>query len=584
MCLLALLACDKAETVTRTVNLHVLPDCTIPAGSSGFYVATGDYEPAFPNRSSLVVTDQPAAIDGVPSNAASLALQATPPDETQWLGVSLVPPSGDVDILLLPAASACPLVGSVGFDPAMVFEAVSPHTIVATGATVGNGLQPSFRVDLDTGHVAQIAAGSGIGTPRLGAATAILDGARAMVTGGIGGGIARSSAEIFDESTGVFEPAPISLQEARANHGAVTLASGDVLLAGGQNENGLLTATERVHFDGASWRGVEGTTASLVAPRANPFVLRLADGTVLVGGGTDAAGPVSLLEFFSADATTETNVPFHARAHEAYVALDGGGALYVAAPDATDTPDFRRAWFVPPGGSPQPIDSDVTAPLTDPKLFARAGGGALLWTGTAWLAFDPWTGFAPASPAPPTGPDPTAPIATPDPGLRAWVRSDGSVAVWRDDVRNTFATDATYLTSTSATAMLAPDDSSSPPAFDPVTGLDLKADRTVFVADARYLDVDVDVRATGAPPLVVLRGAGSEVVVGGASCPYPPTAGPTRVHVERRGAFVSYTLGWMLDHCATIAPDARISVGIRGGGAGTHALDFSVTRPDGVLH
>ena len=81
MCLLGLLGCDKTETVKRTVNLHVLPACAIPQGASGFYVATGDYEPAFPNRSSLLVSDQPAAIDGIPANAAALALQATPPDE-----------------------------------------------------------------------------------------------------------------------------------------------------------------------------------------------------------------------------------------------------------------------------------------------------------------------------------------------------------------------------------------------------------------------------------------------------------------------------------------------------------------------
>ena len=578
-----LAACDKTETVLRSVNLDDLPSCKIEPGTSGFWVATGDFAPAV--QTVPLATDQPQTLAGVPADVQSLALVATK-DVSTWQGVTLVPPSGDVDVLLLPNAQACSLVGKVGFSDAMPFAAVSPHTMIAIGGSLGSS-RPSFRIDLDTGRVAQMTVG--IKKVRDHAATVALGGGLAVVTGGISEGVAQPSAEFFDEAAGDFDPNVLTLAEERADHGAVALASGDVLLVGGKGANGLIAATERLHFDAptATWRSSEGATPNLVPPRVDPLVARLADGTVLVAGGTDAGGaPVADVQVFSADATQSPsqNVSLLARAREAMVALDGGGALFVAAPDASDPPDFQRAWFVTAGAATA-VAHDVTAPLDDPRLFPRAGGGAWLWTGSTWLAYDPWTnGFSRPADAPTDGPEAGAPSASSEPGLRAWVESDGSVSLWRDSIRNAFATDGAFLGPTSGTTSLAP--ASQPaPAFDAVTGLALGAGDTVFVSDARFLDVNVDVDTIDTPPRIVLRGPREEIEVGGASCPYPAAlAGPLHVHVERRGAFVSYTLDGLLEPCATMPPNLRVSVGIRGGAALSHALDFSVARADAALH
>ena len=558
--------------MTRVVNLHVTASCPIPSGSFGEYVATGDYEPPAINHSAILATDQPGqTIDGVPADVQSLALLANPPDLTQWLGVTLVPSSGSVDLLLLPKTSTCALNSSVGFDPAMVFAAVSSRTMIALGATDNVGLQPSFRVDLGTGRVSKMS--PPIGTPRVRAGVAALGDGRALVTGGVNGSVIEQSIEIFDESIGGFAaPTCPKLQVERADHGAVTLANGDVLLAGGKSVTGPLLATERITFDGGACLTNQGTSAPLSTAHVDPTVIRLADGTVLVGGGFDKDGnPEPHVEFFSADATTPLGtVTLQVTKTNAFVALDGGGALFV---DAGASP---HAVFLSPknGGTATPITPDVTAPLTDVKLFPRAGGGALLWTGSSWLAYDPWTGFASIADAPPNGPDASSPIAWSEPGMRAWVVPDGTVSVWRDSVRNAFATEGPYLVSD--TSFMTPDRIPAP-GFDA-----LGPDDTIFVADARYRDVAIDVDGDGsALPHVVLRAPDRELDVGGADCPYVGSG--AHVHVERNGAFVSFALGGPLTTCAAIATGARVAVGIRGAGAGVRARNLTVTRLSAAL-
>jgi hypothetical protein len=580
--LAALAGCDKTETVTRAVNLHDVPTCAIAPGTFGQYTGTGDYEPAvFPNQSMLIATDDPQPIDGVPSNVQSLALKVE--EAPVWQGVTRVAPSGDVDMLVLPSDTACSLVGSAGFEAGMVLAAASPRTLIAMGATIKQ-VHPSFRVDLETGRVNAMT--HGIAKAPTNAATAALGDGRAMVIGGLVDGVAQSDIAIYDDAIGDFEATTFPLQTARAHHGAAMLANGDVLVAGGTGANGLVAATERIFFDGSQWRTSEASTPALAISRNDPFVLQLAGGNILVAGGTNASLPVDTLELFAPDGTSLPSVKFHAQPLEAYVALEGGGALYVGAPGASDPPDFQRAWFITSSGSALAVTPDVTSTLTDVKLFPRAGGGALLWTGSTWVAFDPWAGMLPLDDPPSGGPDVISPIASADPGSRAWVAPDGSVMLWRDDVRNAFATDDAYLTLASGLKNLAPD-FFSPQTFDDARGLDLDSGATVYVADARYLDFTVAVDSIGAtdsPPLVVLRTPGSEIAVGGGSCPYPPVAGPSHVYVARRGASVFYSLGGIDTPCATIAPSARVSVGIRGGGAGSHVLNFSVARADAALH
>ena len=586
--LLALLASGcRTETTTRTVNLHLSPSCTIPPNSSGQYIATGDYEPA--GRSSLLATGVGGqTIDGIPANVASLSWSAALGDGSQWSAVTLVPATGDLDMLVLPGAQSCTLAPPVGFAMGMVFGAVSSSTLIASGGAMGTAQPKSFRVNLGTGGVSKMPIG--LKLPRTHAAFAMLgtSGTQAIVTGGLTASeavliSAATGGEIYDDSLGDFEPAPIPLATDRADHAAVTLASGNVVLVGGYGDSGLIKETELISFSAGQWQSAESTPL-LQTARTSPYAVRLADGTILVGGGFDSAGnTVGSVEFYSPDFSTMTAVisptpSFLVRSQHAFVALDGGGALLVTAPDPTDPSNFQRAWFLMPNSAPVAITPDVGIALTDVKLVAAAGGRALLWTGTSWLVYDPWTGFAGVVASTSV---PASPLVAPDPGMRAWVTSDGTATVWRDSTRNVFSTEGPYLaTDTSSTAP----DSFPAPAFTASGGVTLPAGESVFVADARYLDVSVDVQApagSGLPYVVLRAGTGEEVEVGGASCALM-LAGSSTLHVERHGGTVSYALGQAptgaLSPCATITPDARVSVGVRGSSGGASAMNLTVTR------
>ncbi len=572
--LVVLAACQRTETVTRTVNLHLAGTCKIPGGSAGDYVATGDYDPPAQNHSAFLQTDAPSQpIDGIPENVASLALLANaPPDLASWQGVALVPSSGNLDMLLLPAASSCALATKVGFAPGMILGAVSAQTLVVSGGVVTNGVQPlSFRASLESGHVAALQ--TGIRKPRLRAPISQLGTTNGLsiVSGGVTAStpVLLANAEIYDDSAGDFTGDFVALTEPRADHASVTLVSGDVMLVGGANPK-VMATTERI--DAKTLHATESGMPFLTSARAKPYALRLADGSILVGGGVDDNSlPVSSVELFSPDLSTHTTQTVSIGPMNAFAALEGGGALLVTA-DAT-TP--AQAWFIAP--STQPTQIATLGIVTDLKLFPHATGGALLWNGTAWLAFDPWTGqFSALATAPKTGPDVDSPITTSDPGMRAWVNDDGTLSLWRDTVRNAFASDENFLTTD--TTLLAPDTIPAP-SFDTQQGLTLVAGQSVFVSDSRYLDVDIDVTSAGASlPLVVLRSFAGEIEVGGASCPYPSSATVAAVHVVRAGPLVQFAAGGAFSTCATLDSSIRVAVGVRGGGATSRITALRVAR------
>jgi hypothetical protein len=113
---------------------------------------------------------------------------------------------------------------------------------------------------------------------------------------------ANDSADVFDPVSGRFEQATIDLQQSRANHAAVVLASGETLLVGGSNaETAALTQLEIVSPETRTYSVSE--FGGLKRGRTSPRALRLTDDRILVAGGFDENGlPVDTLEWLSADA------------------------------------------------------------------------------------------------------------------------------------------------------------------------------------------------------------------------------------------------------------------------------------------
>src|SRR5262249_9135857 len=115
--------------------------------------------------------------------------------------------------------------------------------------------------------------------------------------------VTRGNAEVFDPTTKRFNPELVALYGGRAEHAAVTLASGEVLLVGGGGENGtppdspeVLVPESNLHRD----------VTTLPGARVDPIALRLSDDRIFVGGGTDAldgGSKVADLVWLSSDAT-----------------------------------------------------------------------------------------------------------------------------------------------------------------------------------------------------------------------------------------------------------------------------------------
>src|SRR5436190_23571104 len=80
----------------------------------------------------------------------------------------------------------------------------------------------------------------------------------------------------------------------RKGHTATVLADGRVLIVGGQDGSGVLSAAEIYDPVTQSFQ----LAGSLAAARYGHTATLLADGRVLIAGGADATGPLSSAEIF----------------------------------------------------------------------------------------------------------------------------------------------------------------------------------------------------------------------------------------------------------------------------------------------
>jgi hypothetical protein len=117
-------------------------------------------------------------------------------------------------------------------------------------------------------------------------ATLLIDGT-VLIAGGVGDGWSfLASAEVYDPSTGRFTPVK-PMRVARESHTATLLRDGRVLIAGGhrdRRENIVVYATTEI-YDPAQRQF--GAASVLTTARHKHEAVRLADGRVLVVGGSD---------------------------------------------------------------------------------------------------------------------------------------------------------------------------------------------------------------------------------------------------------------------------------------------------------
>jgi Kelch motif/Galactose oxidase, central domain len=247
-------------------------------------------------------------------------------------------------------------------------------------------------------------------------ATLLLDGRVLIAGGNDAGDRAVASAEVYDPKTGTFSPTG-PMATARGFHTATLLADGRVLIAGGDpaawTSGGPFLASAEI-YDPRT--GTFSPTGSLVEGRAEHAATLLADGRVLVTGGTDT-GAVSLAsaEIYdpSTGTFTATGSMSDGRVYQTATLLPDGrvlvaggcpnGRVYSSNPQKLASAEV----YDPMAGTFSP-----TGPMTDGRTFHRAvllADGRVLVTGgygdVAPLAtaeiYDPATGtFSPAGAGP----------------------------------------------------------------------------------------------------------------------------------------------------------------------------------------
>lgn len=564
-----MVACNRDPVVdSRTITVHIPLTCAPMGELYGVYYGWGDFQPTTlaPAQSKLFLRPG-TLLPELPEETRALVLDASDlKSGERYFGVTRVPPTGDVDILLWASGGTCALTGPTEPASDRLLGVLDDGSVLVTaGRRSDDTVPPSFVVDLTRGTVKQLSLGLLNGRTR---ARVDAFGLGAVVSGGIGVDDPKplANAEVFDPKTNQFVRPAMPLSEPRSDHGSVRLASGDVLLVGGVGTAGVLRTMDRL--DAKLGQASKDGLRKLELARKNPIVLRLGSGEIMVAGGIDGVGqPVGTLEFFSADALTSrpSTATIPARAVMDCAATDGGGAVCVMAPKSGET-NFINTWIISADRGATRAQNQITVPLTDVRLIPGANGSPVLWTGSTLLRWDPWeekfAGEVDALGS--DGPDLGQPMIAADSGLLLWLGNTSVVVGRRYALRTDYTTDPLpYATST--LTGLAPDRSpiSSGMSFSATNGLNLPPDTTVMIADLRFRDFtfDVDLLA-GEGVRAVLRAPDSPDV----DCTLPGS-GPVTLHVERRGASVVASAGATSRSCPDLALGARVAVGLRGGGA-----------------
>jgi hypothetical protein len=264
--LVALSACQREPVVIdRPVRLNTLGACPVAADKAyALLYSHGDFEPQTSHVESLYLRDAGRLLTGFRTDVRAVVADVSQPGQSSgFLGVSRVPGAGPIDLLLLPRGEACAVSAPIERRSGGTLAAIDDaHVLYAGGITDGGQVPRTYLADLAKGTVTALP--FGLGARRIAPTITSFDrGSRgldrgALVAGGTDpvGNVPLRSAEVYvpgpDGAPGDFEREKIELNDARAEHAAVTLTSGATLLVGGRGPQGLLTTLEVIEPTGRS--------------------------------------------------------------------------------------------------------------------------------------------------------------------------------------------------------------------------------------------------------------------------------------------------------------------------------------------
>lgn len=170
---------------------------------------------------------------------------------------------------------------------------MSNGKVLIAGGEDARGYAVARAETYDPGMSAFVPTGS-MGVGRYGHTATALPGGDVLIAGGEridedGFDIALSSTEIYNPATGRFHPTG-SMRVARKHHTATVLRDGQVLLAGGEDNNGHALESAELYNPGS---GTFRTTGRMMNAHDSGTATLLGDGNVLVAGGFSGASGVT---------------------------------------------------------------------------------------------------------------------------------------------------------------------------------------------------------------------------------------------------------------------------------------------------
>jgi hypothetical protein len=607
---------SEPELVTHTLRVYSLPGCAASGGAELELTAFGPFSPSNTTAEVLPL----AAVDqALPFPARTRAIGALARDQSgRYIGYGELRGNA-LALVLWPEARSCavfegafeagfPRRGggqALGYAPNLGLVLAAGGDDRTSSAVVG---ALSFDVRTGEAHAVDASARAVLGEPRA-YATVTEFGEGVLVTGGedpihdvpAESRVLRQTAEIYDPKARRFELELVELREARTRHAALVLASGETLLIGGRGAFGTaLRALETV--SPVTRTSSLSNLATLEVGRIEPTALRLSDDRILVAGGYDAEGrPVSSLERLDANATRA--VPYEippelpARFDRAFVAMAGGSVLAVGGCEerepspGEDCSACRRgcppgefdAFWIERSGAVTEIKLDVEAPR--PLLLPGSDGSPWLIvetaTGVRALRFNPFAAKFEALGDLGELPDPrlVAPVSI-APDHFVWIGPGEYPALFgfRASTRGRYSNDVglvavTHPNDPTWPLHLVPDRAKAGPLYAERALLLEPGDAAVYVADALFGDVVVELEFSGGPPPAVLLG--EEM----APCGFPEHAAdePERVRLERAGDELVFERGGETRSCE--GPSGELAIGLRAETGPTTVRAWSLERP-----
>jgi WD40 repeat protein len=168
---------------------------------------------------------------------------------------------------------------------------------------------------------------SAMATERRGHTATRLSDGRVLIAGGENSNGVLNQTEIYDATTDTFS-AGSNMNDARVDHTATLLSDGRVLIAGGRNSAGALSTTEIFNPTTGSF----SSGPSMSVARAGHSATLFADGRILFAGG-DAGGSAEILDAVLSSSTPAGPLGTARSMHSAALMQDGS-VLIVGGRDA----------------------------------------------------------------------------------------------------------------------------------------------------------------------------------------------------------------------------------------------------------